>query len=235
MNNTKNLDLFCLSVELFTQALKLRNKILAEYCINTLNRLFGAECAFDIVIAAMLEISKIAPDTFRWTLEHYNDFKGFSDLLESKSCSCKSISLMDHTDYNAEVFELNVAIVIQILKTQDKEILYSHEKNLKELKGYNYTAEVFIAALFQISELDPDIFSWAVKKLSDLDFYANLIYIVSQFATKKLVEKGFIPGKDFSANLNGQILINQNAKTVLLDSTSDFEDKILLQEILQVV
>ncbi|KAB8331311.1 hypothetical protein SD80_022470 [Scytonema tolypothrichoides VB-61278] len=133
-----------------------------------------------------------------------------------------------------KIFNLNVSLLIELLKWKNPDLVYSYENSLHCFMGSDFTVDVFIAVLFLLSDTNSEIFIWFLKNLKSLKCYQSVIKIVSYYATYKLVEQGFTPGKDFSANTQGQILITQKAKTTFLQSVLALEDRILLKEILQV-
>jgi len=94
-----------------------------------------------------------------------------------------------------------------------------------------YTDSLLIAAIFELSVVDIQTFHWTLDNFSDLQPYINLLDSVTRFAVQKLIKKGFIPGQDFSKNSQSQLLLNENAKTVLMADTSK-SDKLLLEKVL---
>lgn len=60
----------------------------------------------------------------------------------------------------------------------------------------------------------------------------TLIEKVVKFATQKLIDLGFIPGQDFSANPAGGIIIKRKARAALMEEVAAF-DRLLLEEILR--
>jgi len=49
-----------------------------------------------------------------------------------------------------------------------------------------------------------------------------------------LIDKGFVPGQDFSANSTGGILIKKKASTALMKEATAF-DRLLLEDVLQIL
>ncbi|NJM71759.1 MAG: hypothetical protein HC862_17035 [Scytonema sp. RU_4_4] len=133
-----------------------------------------------------------------------------------------------------KIFNLNVALLIELLKLKNQKLVYFYENNLHSVMGYDYTGDVFVTALFMLSETNSDILIWILKKLENFKSYQSIIKILNYYATHKLVEQGFTPGKDFSANSQGQILIKQKVKNAFLENAYDPEDRTLLQQILLV-
>jgi hypothetical protein len=90
------------------------------------------------------------------------------------------------------------------------------------------------AAVFQLAATDSDTCHWTLHTFYELDACLKLIEGAFKFAIQKLISLGFILGQDFSANANGEILLNRAAKIALLENISD-ADWNFLKEILQVM
>jgi hypothetical protein len=228
------IEVFGSAVEVVTKVLKSKNKTLVESSSKMLAALLGTHHTLDIFITAMIELSKNASESFHWTLEELSTLPTFSVLLQNKSNSEKRKLEFGNISNDAEVFQLNIELVTNILKVHNKSLLESYEKVINNTVGADYTAQIFIAALFELSELDSDTLDWTMQNLYQLEFYEELLSIVTMSAVKKLTEKGFIMGQDFSASFQGQILIKEDVKNVFIESTKDPEDRLLFQQILQV-
>ncbi|NJL09212.1 MAG: hypothetical protein HC908_00195 [Calothrix sp. SM1_7_51] len=107
------------------------------------------------------------------------------------------------------------------------------EKTLSCLLGCGYTEHIFTAAILELSETLPDIFEWTFKTFPTLPASLKLLEEATRFAVQKLVNNGFILGRDFSRSCQGKILIKQEAHSVLIACISDAE-ALLVQKILQV-
>jgi hypothetical protein len=134
---------------------------------------------------------------------------------------------------DVELFKFSLVKVIKTLKLQNKTLVESYEKTITSLLGSDYTTNVFTAAIFELSATDPDTLDWTLKNFSTLDACAYLLEAVTKFAIQKLMKIGFVLGEDFSANVQGRILLNENAKNVLMESAS-VSERLLLQQILLV-
>ena len=102
------------------------------------------------------------------------------------------------------------------------------------LQASETTADVLTKVMYQLAETDLDTCRWVLDNFYDLEAYLELIEKIAKFATKILIDKGFIPGQDFSANPAGGILIKRKASAVLMEETAAF-DRLLLEDILQVL
>ncbi|MER3492082.1 MAG: hypothetical protein C4323_06970 [Mastigocladus sp. ERB_26_2] len=130
-----------------------------------------------------------------------------------------------------ELFYIHLERLIYILKIKDKKLVEYWVEELNKNIDIEYTDSLLIAAIFELSVVDIQTFHWTLDNFSDLQPYINLLDSVTRFAVQKLIKKGFIPGQDFSKNSQSQLLLNENAKTVLMADTSK-SDKLLLEKVL---
>ncbi|MBD2306759.1 hypothetical protein H6G17_14730 [Chroococcidiopsis sp. FACHB-1243] len=137
---------------------------------------------------------------------------------------------IDHT----EEFDSSVALLVDIFKLKNKALVESCRKTFIALFGSDCTTDMMTAAVFQLAATDSDTCHWALHTFYELDACLKLIEGAIKFAIQKLIGLGFVLGKDFSANANGEILLNRAAKITLLKNISD-ADWNFLKEILQVV
>lgn len=96
------------------------------------------------------------------------------------------------------------------------------------------TADVLTKVMYQLAETDLEACRWVLDNFYNLEAYLGLIEKTVNFATQTLIEKGFVPGQDFSANHAGGILITRKASAALMEKVSAF-DYLLLEDILQVL
>jgi hypothetical protein len=130
-----------------------------------------------------------------------------------------------------ELFYIHLERVIYILRIKDKKLVEYWLEELNLNIDVEYTDSLFIAAIFELSVVDTQTFHWTLDNFSDFQPYTELLESVTRFAIQKLLKKGFIPGQDFSTNSPRQILLNENAKTVLMADTSK-SDRLLLEKVL---
>ncbi|MBW4564538.1 MAG: hypothetical protein KME32_26075 [Mojavia pulchra JT2-VF2] len=134
---------------------------------------------------------------------------------------------------DVESFNLQIELMVDTLKLQNKAILKSVEELLAALIGFEYTSDILMAAVLQLSETDADACRWTLRNLHDIQ-HLDVIEELTKFAVKKLISRGFIFGQDFSMTPNSRIILNRNAMDVLIAGTS-IADSLLLEEISQVV
>jgi len=133
-----------------------------------------------------------------------------------------------------EEFDSSVALLVDIFKVKNKALVESCRKTFIALFGSDYTTDVMTAAVFQLAATDSDTCHWTLHTFYELDACLKLIEEALKFATQKLISLGFILGQDFSANANGEIMLNRAAKKALLENISDAAWN-FLKEISQVI
>lgn len=130
-------------------------------------------------------------------------------------------------------FHSAVALFTRVLQCKNKGLVETCEQTLISLLGLEYTINVMNAAMFQLAESAPDICQWTWENFPYIEASISLKEHLVMLAIQELISKGLVFSQDFSATTGGIILINQNAKSVLIESLSRTE-WLLLEEILQV-
>lgn len=114
-----------------------------------------------------------------------------------------------------------------------KALMRLFKELLTTLQVSESPADVLTKVMYQLAETDLETCRWVLDNFYDLEAYLGLIEKTANFATQILIEKGFIPGQDFSANPAGGILIKRNVNAALMEEVAAF-DCLLLEDILQV-
>ncbi|KAF3890448.1 MULTISPECIES: hypothetical protein [Nostocales] len=140
---------------------------------------------------------------------------------------------MYEQDFEREYQEFNAAVnlFVNILKFKDRDLVETCEQVLMNLMGSKYTQNIMNAALFQLAQSAPDTCQWIWQNFPYLDACITLKEYVVMLAVQKLTSQGFVLGQDFSATADGELLVNQNARAVLMQSISD-ADRVFVTEIL---
>ena len=123
---------------------------------------------------------------------------------------------MEETNTKLEYFDFIVKIFVNMLRQQDINAVIDCEKKLINLLGYENARKITNTAILQVSEFSPQTGSWICENFPDFEACIELKEYSVMLATRQLINKGFILGKDFSANADGKLVINQQAKTALL-------------------
>jgi hypothetical protein len=130
-------------------------------------------------------------------------------------------------------FHASVISIVNILKLQNKDLFRVCEKILIKLIGYEETMHVFNAAMFQLAQMSPESCNWAWQNFPEYEMGLELKEEIIMSAVQKLMQKGFLLGKDFSTTSDGGILMNKDTKVALMISCQPFEWA-FLKEIIQV-
>jgi len=126
---------------------------------------------------------------------------------------------------NIDIKETTSTLEIEALMRFLKELITT-------LQASKPTADVLTKVMYQLAETDLDTCRWVLDNFYDLEAYLELLEKIAKFATQILIDKGYIPGQDFSANPAGGILIRRKVSAVLMEETAAF-DRLLLEDILQ--
>lgn len=152
--------------------------------------------------------------------------------LSKDSQTAKGVLIVQNTN-DSERFNFHIELIIDAFKLQNKAMVESFKDFLTTVFDPEYTTDILTAAVFQLAETDPENCRWALRNLYDLKLHHDIKEGVVRFATQKLISKGFIPGQDFSATQNGEIVINKNALATLMKVTSA-SDHLFIEQISQV-
>ena len=87
--------------------------------------------------------------------------------------------------------------------------------NLKNQLALKEVAGILLVSFERLIGFDTDAFFWAVEHLIPADVMAEIRRITSSAIYLRLIGKGFLPGRDISVTENGQLLLNDRAKTIL--------------------
>jgi hypothetical protein len=113
-------------------------------------------------------------------------------------------------------FNTSVAMLINVLKLQDKDLLKICKESLFYQLGEEETTHMFNAAMFQLAETFPEACYWTWHNFPELQVCMDLKEHVCTFTVQKLISKGFILGKDFSTNIDGTILMRPDVRIALM-------------------
>lgn len=139
---------------------------------------------------------------------------------------------MYEQDFEREYQEFNAAVNLfaNILKFKDRNLVETCEQVLMNLMGSKYTQNIMNAALFQLAESAPDTCQWIWQNFPYLDACITLKEYVIMLAVQKLISQGFVLGQDFSVTADGELLVDRNARSILMQNISD-ADRVFVTEI----
>lgn len=90
--------------------------------------------------------------------------------------------------------------------------LIAHLRTKLTLEGL---AGITIVSIERLISFDIDSVSWTIQNLIPVDVMQEIQKIFSLAVCKRLIGKGFMPGKDFSVNAAGQLLFNEKARSTV--------------------
>ncbi len=135
------------------------------------------------------------------------------------------------------IYELYIELAVDVFKTQKMELVHFLKDFLAGLPNSKCIEEVLKNAIYLMAETDPDGCRGILRNYSHLEPEISLPTMARKLASKKLVSKGFLIGKDFDFDANGKLFFNNkntiNLKSILMTESSP-GDRLLIEEILQV-
>lgn len=87
--------------------------------------------------------------------------------------------------------------------------------NLKARFSLEDVAMIMLVSLERLLWSDNKLFIRAVEHLIPGDVMQEVHRLVATSVSKRLIDKGFVPGEDFSINVNGKLLLNAGAQAAL--------------------
>ncbi|WP_026733081.1 hypothetical protein [Fischerella sp. PCC 9605] len=133
----------------------------------------------------------------------------------------------------SSVRDLNVELAVDVFKTQDQALLISLKNFLTVLSDPKCLEDVLTAAIYGLSEADPDACRWILSNFSYLEPELDLVKLAKNLALTKLQNQGLVLGQDFRFESSGRLHINEKAKAELMARISP-SDRLLLEEIVQI-
>ncbi len=122
---------------------------------------------------------------------------------------------MKESDTEIEYFDFFVRMFANMLRQRDKNAVIDCSNTLTHLLGYESARKIINRAIFDMAELSPQTGSWICNNFPDFEACIKLKEYSRMLATRQLINKGFVLGKDFSATADGKIVVNQQAKMAL--------------------
>lgn len=116
---------------------------------------------------------------------------------------------------NSLQLELEIGKMARAMMTRNPEIG-------KDLIGYLRTqltveavAGVMLVSIERVVWFDTDSVFWTIQNLIPADVMQEIQKIISVSIFQRLIAKGFMPGKDFSVDANGKLLLNEQAQRAI--------------------
>ena len=109
---------------------------------------------------------------------------------------------------NSLDLERTISKVSLGIMTRNRQIALEIIDDLRTQMTLEEVAGVLLLSLERLMWFDGELFFWTVENLLPIDIKDEMKKIMSVNAYKRLIAKGFIPGRDFSIDANGQLLQN---------------------------
>ncbi|MBW4691245.1 MAG: hypothetical protein KME27_05700 [Lyngbya sp. HA4199-MV5] len=119
-----------------------------------------------------------------------------------------------------------------LLKSRDQILIDTFRQEVSAVIAREALYYLLIETLSCLAETDFATFLWALHHY-DADFYIAFKREMAVVASRRLIEHGLIPGKDFSTLPSGGLMVHQTAQAILLESPSALSLQ-LFREILHV-
>lgn len=117
---------------------------------------------------------------------------------------------------NALQLETEVERMTRAIMTRNWQIGYDLLCYLRSHLSLEEVAGVMIISLERVIWFDAESVVWSIKNLIPEDVMAEIRQITSVTFYKRLINRGFVPGIDFSIDANGKLLVNDQAKRFVL-------------------
>ncbi|MBD2180070.1 hypothetical protein H6S82_09700 [Planktothrix sp. FACHB-1355] len=108
---------------------------------------------------------------------------------------------MNQLELEQEITKVTMGIM-----TRNRQIASDIIANLRTKMTLEEVAGVMLIGLERLIWFDGELFFWATENLLPVDIKQEIKRIMSVNTYKRLIAKGFIPGKDFSMNADGTLL-----------------------------
>ncbi|MBD2100875.1 hypothetical protein [Leptolyngbya sp. FACHB-261] len=111
--------------------------------------------------------------------------------------------------------EQEVSRMSRAMMTRNRTIGADLVTSLKVQLSPEAVAGVMLISLERLVRLDAESFVWSVENLIPADVMQEIWKITAPRTYSRLVKKGLIPGKDFSAGASGQLFLNSKARAAI--------------------
>lgn len=133
----------------------------------------------------------------------------------------------------SESYKPYIELAVDVFKAQDQESINFLKDFLTVLPSPTYIEQVLIAGIEILAETEPESCRWLLRNGSFLMPEVDLVDLAIDLAITKLESQGFLLGQDFALEANGQLLVSEQAKVILLMDNS-VRDRLLIEEIVLV-
>ncbi|MBW4575320.1 MAG: hypothetical protein KME08_08550 [Aphanothece sp. CMT-3BRIN-NPC111] len=118
---------------------------------------------------------------------------------------------MNQLDLEQEIGKMARAMMTR--NTQIGDALIAH---LRTQFTHEEVAGLVLVSLERLIWFDSELFLWTIQNFIPADVVQEIRRITSVAIYKQLIGKKFMPGKDFSVDADGKLLLNDKAKKAIL-------------------
>lgn len=118
---------------------------------------------------------------------------------------------MNQLDLEQEIGKMARAMMTR--NTQIGDALIAH---LRTQFTHEEVAGLVLVSLERLIWFDSELFLWTIQNFIPADVVHEIRRITSVAIYKQLIGKKFMPGKDFSVDADGKLLLNDKAKKAIL-------------------
>lgn len=116
---------------------------------------------------------------------------------------------------NALQLELEIEKMARAMMTRNSEIGKDLIGHLRTMFTLEAVAGLMIVSIERLIWFDTDSVFWTIEHLIPADVMQEIKKITTLCLYKRLISKQFMPGKDFSVDANGKLLLNDQARTAI--------------------
>lgn len=117
---------------------------------------------------------------------------------------------------NSLELEVEVGRIARAMMTRNSAIGRELIEDLRTQLTIEAVAGVVIVSIERLIWFDVDAVSWTIENLIPNDVMQEMRRMLTVALYQKLIRKKFMPGKDFSVDGNGKLLVSDRAKTAML-------------------
>jgi hypothetical protein len=114
--------------------------------------------------------------------------------------------------------ETEIERIARAMMTRNSEIGKDIISYLKKNASIEELAGLMLISIERVIWFDTDSVFWTLEYLIPGDVMQEMKKITTFALYQQLIYKKLVPGEDFSVDANGKLLLNNNAKTVVLCS-----------------
>lgn len=116
---------------------------------------------------------------------------------------------------NSLQLELEIEKMARAMMTRNSEIGKDLIVHLRTQFTLEAVAGLMLVSIERLLWFDCDSVFWTVEHLIPADVMQEIKRITTVTFYKQLINKGFIPGQDFSVDAGGKLLVNNQARTAI--------------------